>query len=177
MQTSRKDLLVLYAAICAHKVFTSMSLATRFLRLGCPLRLLTILLLPFNVLPPLAVVLAAAVGSDSALASLIMVGLATGTFLYVGAFEVVCEEFAERDAHERASGKVNVSLDSLNLPAPANGRMRDSQMATSSQAEEGVKDHEAGEWHPGKQVKFAMFALGCGVLLGITAALPKHEHL
>ena len=149
-----------------------MSLSTRFLRLGCSLKLLTILLLPFHLLPPLAVILAAAVGSDSPIASLIMVGLATGTFLYVGAFEVVCEEFAEHEQHQTSatSAKQAAKLDSVYLgPPPAS----DGQLGASAVE---LKEHGSVEWRPSKQVKFMMFLLGCGLLLSITAALPKHEH-
>lgn len=159
-------MLLLYAAICAHKVFTAMSLSTRFLRLQCPLKLLTLLLLPFHLLPPLAVILAAAVGSENALASLIMVSLATGTFLYVGAFEVVCEEFAEHESHHES----NMRLDSTSkMGIPSEVQMVGDESAVTV-------NKERGEWHPSKRIKFLMFLIGCGILLGITAALPKHEH-
>ena len=169
MQTNRRSLLVLYAAICAHKVFTAMSLSTRFLRKGISLRLLTVLLLPFHLLPPLAVILAAAAGSDSALASLILSALATGTFLYVGAFEVVSEEFAEHKEPKEDAGPQMLkasAVDSVNMSGPP-------------EVKEGVElpaQSESKEWYPSKAVKFGMFLFGTALLLGITAALPKHVH-
>ena len=169
MQTNRRSLLLLYAAICAHKVFTAMSLSTRFLRKGISIGLLTVLLLPFHLLPPLAVILAAAVGSDNALASLIMVSLATGTFLYVGAFEVVCEEFAEHghgDAHAKAQQPSQLHS------ADMQGEQTDGQMVMSGD----WKGKESNEWVPSKAVKFGMYLFGTALLLGITAALPKHVH-
>lgn len=167
LQASRKDVLLLYAAICAHKVFTAMSLSTRFMRLGISPVLLTVLMLPFHLLPPLAVILAAAVGSDSPMASLIMISLATGTFLYVGAFEVLCEEFAEHDDH--TSGRLDEKMRQEKLAAVQEGQMRTSEIEVKA-------DGEGQEWHPSKVVKFAMFTFGMGMLLVITAALPKHSH-
>jgi ZIP Zinc transporter len=174
---SRKDVLLLYSAICAHKVFTTMSLATRFLRLGCPLKLMTMLLLPFHLLPPLAIVLSAVVGSDSPLSSLILVSISTGTFLYVGAFEVVCEEFAEHEDHDdhedRDDRQQHHGHEIPSIIADDVLQTSEEQMISTVAS---IKKHAAVDWRPSKQIKFAMFALGACLLLGITAGLPKDLH-
>jgi zinc transporter ZupT len=56
--------------------------------------------MPYHIIPPLAIVFAALAGAENPSASLILTGFSTGTFLYIGAFEVICEEFAEHSSAE-----------------------------------------------------------------------------
>jgi hypothetical protein len=174
-QADKEDVLLLFAAICAHKVFTSMSMATRFLRLGCSLPLLFVLMFPFHVLPPVAVMAAAAAGSNNPLASLVLVGLSTGTFLYVGALEVVCEEFGDHDEHPSGSptAKQVVAATQLSTLGPL---YESTERPSNSSIGKDTDNAKPQEWHPTKLVKFAVYMLGAGCLLGLTAALPKREH-
>ena len=150
-----------------------MSQSARFLRLGCPPGLLFVLLLPFHLLPPLGVVLGAVTGSENATASLILAGLATGTFLYVGAFEVVAEEFADtghnpEDPEDGHRGTPCLGSNSACIGAPVTA---DDEKSNDGSA--GV----AGAWVPGRTLKFAIFVVGCGVLIAVTAALPSHDEI
>lgn len=184
MQTLRQDVLILYMAICAHKVFTVISLSTRFLRLGCPLPLLTVFLLPFHLLPPLAIVAAAAVGTESSIAALFLMSLATGTFLYVGAFEVVSEEFGH--SHDlspmdnkhieeaAAAAAVAQSDDPVMAPEAKTAETVSGGAATSPGDGGNASDNPA--WYPSKVHKFLAFLFGCGAILAITAVLPEHRH-
>ena len=153
-----------------------MSQSSRFLRLGCPPGLLFVLLLPFHLLPALAVGLGAAVGYEDPVAALILGGLSTGTFIYVGAFEIVAEEFAGCHSHgsgeeDCCSGPCLGSEASACIDAPVISDVDEKNKAKSAAGE------LASEWAPNRVLKFAIFVLGCGVLAAITAALPSHEDL
>ena len=161
MQVSRSDTLLLFAAIAMHKIFASMSIATRFLRYGASVRQVNLPLLPYHVLPPLAVVISAAAGSENVTASLILSGLSAGTFLYIGAFEVVCEEFVEAE-HEHTTDRA--------LENSGSGEVAKGAIAGEKAVE------AAPSWRPSKGVRFAAFTLGAGLLLGLTAALPEPAH-
>lgn len=139
-----------------HKVFAAVSITTRFLRRGASPLQATLFLLPYHLLPPVSVILAALVGSEDALASLVLSGLAAGTFLYIGAFEVVCEEFVEAEAAAAA--------------ADDDG----GDGGTGAGDEKAVA--KARGWQPSKGARFAAFAFGAAVLLALTAALPESEH-
>lgn len=175
MQGSREDIWLLFSAICSHKVFTTMSQSARFLRLGCSPALLFILLAPFHFLPPLGIVLGAVTGQEHSTASLVLAALATGTFLYVGAFEVVAEEFAEVGTSQAeevaetgrswAGGCFGSGSNSGCIGEPVSG-------------EAGGADAEpAKSWVPGRTVKFSIFVFGCGVLFAVTAVLPSHSEV
>jgi hypothetical protein len=161
VQTSRSQALLLFLAISLHKVFSAMSISTRFLRRGCSPLLLFLLLLPYHLLPPLSILLAAIVGAENDIASLILSGLATGTFIYIGAFEVVSEEFADCQTAEGADASGHDMVD------------------------DGASDEGAGavahkvqrkSWRPSKAAKFGAFALGSLVLLGLVAVVPEGAH-
>jgi ZIP Zinc transporter len=162
VQATRAQALVLFLAITMHKAFAAMSISTRFLRRkATPLQLL-VLLLPYHAIPPLAVLVATTAGAESAVASLALGGLAAGTFLYIGAFEVVAEEFVGHD-HAHGAGCTDVAVAGGDVEGVVTG------------ARHGAATR--GAWHPDKRVKFAMFALGVATLLGITAAIgDSHGH-
>lgn len=160
VQKTRRQVLLLFLAIALHKAFSAMSISTRFLRRGCSPILLFLLLLPYHVLPPLAILLASIAGGENDLASLILAGLATGTFIYIGAFEVVSEEFADC----QAEGGDATSRDSA------------SDVASDEGANAVAHKAQFKSWRPSKAVKFAAFALGSALLLGLTAVVPDGAH-
>lgn len=159
VQIKRDDLLLLFGSIMLHKVFSSVSIATRFIRRGATPLQTTVLLLPYHLLPPLAVILGALVGSEDALTSLVLSGLAAGTFLYIGAFEVLCEEFVEAEVHGPEDG--GVARDD------ADGVVEGKPV---------IDEDRGGAWAPSKALRFAAFVAGAGLLMGLTAALPEGEH-
>eukprot|EP00892_Ulva_mutabilis_P009091 jgi/Ulvmu1/6554/UM003_0188.1 len=175
---SREDVWLLFATICSHKVFTTMSQSARFLRLGCPPGLLFLLLLPFHILPPLGVVLGAITGQENPTVSLVLAGLATGTFIYVGAFEVVAEEFAD------AGHAPPVADDAAAVGATPECYVSPNSDCIGAPVAEHVREHGRGAaaatkkaWIPGRALKFAVFMAGCGALLAVTAALPAHSEI
>lgn len=167
MQGTKHNIWLLFWAIASHKGFTAMSQATRFLRLGCPPVLLFLLLAPFHILPPLGVILGTVTGGEDAVASLILAALATGTFIYIGAFEVISEEFgghshggpAPAEATVCTSGNVEGGSSSANQPVAPEARA------------------DGAQWCPSRLTKFLVFVFGCGVMYAITAALPSHDEL
>jgi hypothetical protein len=163
LQISKADAVLLFGAISMHKVFSAMSIATRFLRRDCPPTLLCTLLLPYHIIPPLAIILAAVVGAENPSASLVLTGFSTGTFLYIGAFEVICEEFAEHTQAGPDGGRKEVGrLDKDEEP---------SGMITGTVA----NAHTA--WRPNKLQTFAAFLLGVIIQLGLLAVKPGAEHV
>jgi ZIP Zinc transporter len=171
LQTTHKNLWMLFVAVCAHKGFVTVSMATRFLRRGCSVKWLIVLLLPFHILPPLAIVLAVCLGAASPRASLVALALATGAFLYVGAFEVVKEEFSDHQPPNRAAGAVAGDC----AAAVSSQNCLDAAIEAGITMEAVARDNEpeSVEWSPSKLLKFAMFAFGSGLLLVITAVLPE----
>lgn len=138
-----------------------------------PPRLMLLLLLPYHVLPPVAVLAGAAAGREMPLLSLILLALATGMFLYVGAFEVVCEEFAQHIIGSTTSKQAVV----VKGAAETEGMGENRHHAVDAEARMGNQAAaKAPEWYPSKGLKFFMFLLGSGCLLGLTAALPRHSH-
>lgn len=141
-----------------------MSQATRFLRLGCPPGLLFLLLAPFHILPPLGVILGTVVGGEDVIAALILSALSTGTFIYIGAYEVISDEFGCHSHGDEAPAAAT-ALTGGNVEGGAGG---------NNQLESGAK---SGAWFPSRMVKFMVLVFGCGVIYAITAALPSHDEL
>lgn len=161
MQTSRTRALVLFSAIVAHKAFATLSLAARFIYRGAGWKALLFLMLPFHIMPPAALLIATGISGTSAAASMVLGGLACGTFLYVGAFEVVCEEFAE---HAR---RANFAV--------GGGEAMSAEKGKGDGSPDSGDEAEVLEWRPTHAVKFALFCAGSGALMGISAAIPHTE--
>lgn len=179
-----------------------MSQSARFLRLGCPPGLLFVLLAPFHLLPPLGVVLGTVTGDEDPFVSLLLAALATGTFLYVGAFEVVAEEFAEAGGNLEAP-REELAVSPGNFAIPADSSDPDDALeagcaggrwavcwpggclgaAAEASPVAGGPDEAGGGgddavvkgWMPGRDVKFVFFICGCGVLSLVTFALPHAD--
>jgi ZIP Zinc transporter len=160
MQATRRDTVLLFAAIASHKVFAAISLGTRFTRLGCGPGLLALLLAPYHILPPVAVLIGASLETENDAAGMVLSGLSTGTFLYIGAFEIVCEEFTEHH-HHHGHGHDNAERHG-GCGVPGAGA--------------NVSGHCNAAWQPGKWAKFAAYVCGAGLLFAVTAGLPRDVH-
>ena len=159
MQDTRRDAFILWVAIALHKGFTAMSIATRFLRKGASPLQLFLLLLPYHLLPPAAILVAAGVGSSDAGASTILSALATGTFIYIGAYEVVSEEFGPQPA----------------AASPEASAVAKKVAGSEDGMESCASEAQQKEWVPSKAMKFGAFIVGTGLLIGLLAAVP-HDH-
>ncbi|GFR47458.1 hypothetical protein Agub_g9184 [Astrephomene gubernaculifera] len=89
----RRQFLLLLAAIASHKAVSALALSSRFLKEGATMKQVTIYVGPFCLVAPLSILAGVYVGRVAPLASLVFSCFATGTFLYVGASEVIMEEF------------------------------------------------------------------------------------
>ena len=158
--------MLLFVAISLHKAFSAMSISTRFLMKAASPTQLFVLLLPYHVLPPVAILVAAAAGATAPAASLLLSGLATGTFVYIGAFEVVSEEFADCSEAVKAAAAAAAAVAADG--AAVHGEGDDEIPALGVRVERGY-------WVPSKGVKAAAFVSGAGLLLALLAAVP-HEH-
>jgi hypothetical protein len=143
-----------------------MSIAVRFIRRGCPPGLLFVLLSPYHIIPPLAVILAALVGVENAVASLILTGFSTGTFIYIGAYEVLVEEFAEH-VHVVESKPKDDAIFGVDGTSGSSGKVSNIAPASAS---------GNSRWHPKKWHKFLAFLIGCGIQFGLLAAAPGGGH-
>lgn len=97
LQTSRRDALLLFAAIACHKPFDTMAVAARLLQRNCPVWLMMVLLSPTFILVSAAILVGAALSGTSPILALILNGLTAGTFVYIGGYEIPAEELGHDD--------------------------------------------------------------------------------
>ncbi|EFJ49683.1 hypothetical protein VOLCADRAFT_89649 [Volvox carteri f. nagariensis] len=90
---SRAQFLLLFAAIASHKAVSALALSSRFLREGATLLQVTAYVGPFCLVAPVSVLVGLYIGRVAPIARLVFSCFATGTFFYVGASEVIMEEF------------------------------------------------------------------------------------
>lgn len=157
-------MLLLFAAIAAHKPFDSMAIATRLYKRGCSPLLVNVLLLPMYIIPFLGVVIGTAISGEDYTIVLILNGLTVGGFIYVGGFEVLCEEFTH-EAHVRVElDKVRKELEQTKVSA-------EDVPALSAN-----KNDASSNWQPSKPLKFLAFLVGVCLIFLFSAVLPGHHH-
>ncbi|GMH42532.1 hypothetical protein BSKO_10451 [Bryopsis sp. KO-2023] len=106
LDDGRHGVLLQFASMGSHKGVASMALAARLVRSNASKRQVLILMGMFALVAPVGIVCSYAFSGVPALVVLILNGLATGVFIYIGAFEVVADEFGrsngEGDAVEES---------------------------------------------------------------------------
>ncbi|GIL75431.1 hypothetical protein Vretimale_8064 [Volvox reticuliferus] len=90
---SRSEFLLLFAAVASHKAVSALALSSRFMREGATMAQVTAYVGPFCLVAPVSILAGIYVGRVAPIARLVFSCFATGTFLYVGASEVIMEEF------------------------------------------------------------------------------------
>ncbi|KAF6258712.1 Zinc/iron permease [Scenedesmus sp. NREL 46B-D3] len=93
LMDQRKEFLMLFMAIASHKLISGLALSSRFLKDGATTRQITLYVGPFVIVAPTAILAGMYVSNVHPLVHLALSCFATGTFLYVGASEIVEEEF------------------------------------------------------------------------------------
>lgn len=175
MQGSRRNALLLFAAIGAHKPFDSMAVSTRLFKRGCPLWLAGVLLLPMYIIPFIAVVIGTGMSDESAKTNLVLTGLTVGAFIYVGAFEILAEEFAHEDHVHVELEKVRKELEDTKVDP-------DDVPSLAPPCEAGCPCPDdppppcCKPWMPSKPLKCLAFVFGVGLIFIFSAFLPKHVH-
>eukprot|EP00775_Hariotina_reticulata_P010088 gene10088-10243_t len=101
----RREFLMLFMAIASHKLISGLALSSRFLKEGATTRQITLYVGPFAFVAPAAILVGMFVRDVNPIVHLCLSCFATGTFLYVGASEIVEEEF-EGDMR---SGRTDIS--------------------------------------------------------------------
>eukprot|EP00884_Botryococcus_braunii_P015673 jgi/Botrbrau1/278/Bobra.0022s0247.1 len=95
LQTSRAGVITVLVAMVSHKWVESIALTTRFLRAGPrPWWAMILMLFPFAVVVPVGVAVGIVLTSINAWVTLVLFGLISGMFIYVGGYEIIAEEFA-----------------------------------------------------------------------------------
>jgi len=79
-------------AIIAHKGMATFTLATCFIKAGCTGVRLTIYIFVFSLVTPLGILCGTTITDDGGATEGILVGLAGGSFLYIGILEVISKE-------------------------------------------------------------------------------------
>jgi zinc transporter ZupT len=92
-QGSLKDTLFLGVAILAHKWAEAFTLGISFTKAGTDKKTFLILISIFSLFTPLGIILGLVFPGNAVLEGIVL-GLSTGTFIYVAASEVIVEEFA-----------------------------------------------------------------------------------
>jgi solute carrier family 39 (zinc transporter), member 1/2/3 len=105
LQDSRREFLLLLIAIASHKLISGVALSSRFLKDGATTAQITLYVAPFALIAPTAIAAGASLRGVGPMLTLLLSCFATGTFLYVGASEIVEEEF---EGDPRA-GRVDIS--------------------------------------------------------------------
>ncbi|GMH45237.1 hypothetical protein BSKO_13194 [Bryopsis sp. KO-2023] len=96
LEEHRNGVLILFASIGSHKGVAAMALAARFIRNGATKKQVLGFMAGFSVIAPIGILIGMASSDVDPLVHLILSGLAAGTFIYVGAYEVIAEEFHGR---------------------------------------------------------------------------------
>lgn len=104
-QSGKREFYVLLTAIASHKLISALALSSRFLKEGATARQITLWVGPFAFVAPSAILVGTFLGDVNPILHLALSCFATGTFLYVGASEIVEEEF-EGDMR---SGRTDIS--------------------------------------------------------------------
>jgi len=98
LQDERHDVLLFFASIAAHKAPAAMALSARFLKTGASFLQAFPFLVIFGLMGPISILTGTVLNSVPAMIRLVLNGLSAGTFVYIGAYEVVQEEFGEKKA-------------------------------------------------------------------------------
>eukprot|EP00210_Caulerpa_lentillifera_P007685 g7336.t1 len=90
---------LLFATVAAHKGVTAMALGSRMQKAGATMRESLLFALLFALTAPISILIGTAMSDVPNTVNLIFTGMSTGTFLYIGAYEVISEEFQEKPKH------------------------------------------------------------------------------
>ncbi|EEH54992.1 zinc permease family [Micromonas pusilla CCMP1545] len=93
IQSESENVYTVFVAIASHKAPAAFSIGSKFIRNGMDAKTVVSLIVVFSLVTPVGIIIGFLVGSTSAVARLVLEGLAAGTFIYIGATEVTADEF------------------------------------------------------------------------------------
>mmetsp|Transcript_35557 Transcript_35557/g.49358 ORF Transcript_35557/g.49358 Transcript_35557/m.49358 type:complete len:444 (-) Transcript_35557:145-1476(-) len=149
IQSDKEGLLLIFWAIISHKSVVALSLGVKFLTDGATTLQAFVLLTAFSLVTPIGTLIGMAVDNENGTTSMILNGLSAGTFLYIGASEVVVDEFELSATAYLSSEKFNAE----NNP-------------NASRQSAHAKD---------RRIKFICMLCGVGVI-ALASLTPSHEH-
>ena len=154
VQSSKTNITTVAIAIISHKAPAAFSIGFAFYKSGVrAFKHISAIIFGFAMVTPIGIAIGIAIGSSSPVASLILEGLAAGSFIYVGATEIATDEF------ETSTEKCN----------EVHGMNADAQVSHTHRV------HEAPKLSVRMQ-KFFAYALGVGVILLAGLSAPdSHE--
>lgn len=116
-QDDRHKLLILFASVASHKGAAAMALSSRFLKTGATFLQAFSFVFVFSLMGPLSIFLGTILNDVPSMLHLILNGLASGTFIYIGAYEVVHEEFSDghKSKGSRLSGRSQHTIKFLSM--------------------------------------------------------------
>jgi len=149
IQSDKEGLLLIFWAIIAHKSVVALSLGVKFLTDGASTLQAMVMLTAFSLVTPIGTLIGMAVDNENSTTSMILNGLSAGTFLYIGASEVVVDEFELSATAYLSSEKFNAEND-----------------PNISRQNAHAKD---------RRIKFLCMFCGVGVI-ALASLTPSHEH-
>jgi len=94
VQSTKNNIVAVAVAIMSHKAPAAFSIGFAFYKSGITsFKVFAPIILAFALVTPIGIALGAAIGDSSPVASLVLEGLAAGSFIYVGATEITTDEF------------------------------------------------------------------------------------
>ena len=151
VQSSKTNITTVAIAIMSHKAPAAFSIGFAFYKSGVTaLKNICAIIFAFSMVTPIGIAIGVAIGSSSPVASLILEGLAAGSFIYVGATEIATDEF------ETSTEKCD----------DVHG------MDAGSRVSHTHRVHEAPKM-PVRMQKFLAYTAGVGVIL--LAGLATHD--
>eukprot|EP00238_Polyblepharides_amylifera_P015617 CAMPEP_0196575542 /NCGR_PEP_ID=MMETSP1081-20130531/4996_1 /TAXON_ID=36882 /ORGANISM="Pyramimonas amylifera, Strain CCMP720" /LENGTH=539 /DNA_ID=CAMNT_0041893879 /DNA_START=46 /DNA_END=1665 /DNA_ORIENTATION=- len=149
IQSDRQDVFLVFWAILAHKSVVALSLGVKFLTDGASTFQTMTLLTAFSLVSPIGILIGMAIDNENGTTSMILNGISAGTFLYIGATEVVVDEF-------ELSASAYLSAD----------KYRTENHFSISREHAHVKD---------RRIKFFCMLFGVGVI-ALASLTPAHDH-
>lgn len=90
---------LLFASIASHKVVTAMALTSRFLKANANTTQIVFFMTIFTLITPVSILLGLLADDIPEKVNLVLFALSTGTFIYIGAYEIISEEFSKSESH------------------------------------------------------------------------------
>jgi len=98
-QDDRTDFWALFASVASHKLPAAIAVTTRFIQNDASFGTSLLGVFMFAIIAPAGVFVGLAADNVPPLVSVIIQGLAAGTFVYIGAYEILHQEFDGHQSH------------------------------------------------------------------------------
>jgi len=104
LQDEKSSFWALFASVASHKFPAAVAVLSRFMRENASVKQTLGGIIAFALIAPVGIVIGLALDEVPPLVSVIVQGLAAGTFIYIGAYEITHEEFGDGDKSHSSNG-------------------------------------------------------------------------